>query len=90
MLNAQLSVKNSAAVRHSSKEFLSLGESIVRSFKKQYMTELKKNRSGEEITQLVKKKRGRPPILGNIHVDEKVQLYIKVLSKAGTPVNARR
>ena len=58
----------------------------MRLFKKQYQADLKKVGS-EEITQLAKKKRGRPLTLGNI--DEKVQQYIRALRKAGTPVNAR-
>ena len=59
----------------------------MRLFKKQYQADLKKVGSEEEITQLAKKKRGRPLTLGNI--DEKVQQYIRALRKAGTPVNAR-
>ena len=56
-------------------------------FKKQYQADLKKVGSEEEITQLAKKRRGRPLALGN--QDEKVQQYIRALRKAGTPVNAR-
>ena len=59
----------------------------MRLFKKQYQTDLKKSGSEEEITQLAKKKRGRPLSLGNL--DEKVQQYIRALRKAGTLVNAR-
>ena len=55
-------------------------------FKKQYVKELKNVGPEEEITELMKKKRGRPLILGDI--DEKVQLYIKALRKAGAPMNA--
>ena len=78
---------NTAAVKHFAKEFPSLGESTVRLFKKQYQADLKKVGSEEEITQLAKKRRGRPLALGNL--DEKVQQYIRALRKAGTPVNAR-
>ena len=70
-----------------SKEFPSLGESTVRLFKKQYQADLKKVGSEEEITQLAKKRRGRPLALGNR--DAKVQKYIRALRKAGTRVNAR-
>ena len=78
---------NTAAVKHFTKEFSTLGESTVRLFKKQYQADLKKFGPGEEITQLAKKKRGRPLTLGDL--DDKVQQYIKVLKKAGTPVNSR-
>ncbi len=59
----------------------------MRLFKKQYQADLKKAGSEEEITQLAKKKRGRPLALGNL--DEKVQQSTRALRKAGTPVNAR-
>ena len=74
-------------MKHLAKEFPTLGESTVRLFKKHYQADLKKVGSEEEITQLAKKRRGRPLTLGNL--DEKVQQYIKALRKAGTPVNAR-
>ena len=48
-------------------------------FKKQYQAHLKKVGSEEEITQLAKKRRGRPLTLGNL--DEKVQQYIRALKK---------
>ena len=78
---------NTAAVKHFTKEFPTLGESTVRLFKKQYQADLKKVGPGEEITQLAKKKRGRPLTLRDL--DDKVQQYIKALRKAGTPVNSR-
>ena len=56
-------------------------------FKKLYQAHLKKVRSEEEITQLAKKRRGRPLALGNL--DEKIQQYIRALRKVGTPMNAR-
>ena len=74
-------------MKHFAKEFPTLGESTVRLFKKQYVADSKKVGPDEEITQLAKKKRGRPLTLGNL--DEKVQKYIRALRKAGTPVNAR-
>ena len=66
---------NAAAVKYFAKEFPTLGESTVRLLKKQYQADLKKVGPEEEITQLAKKKRGRPLTLGNI--DEKVQQYIR-------------
>ena len=78
---------NAATVKHFAKELPTLGESTVCLFKKQYQVGLKKVGSEEEITQLAKKRRGRPLTLGNL--DEKVQQYIKAFRKAGTPVNAR-
>ena len=78
---------NTAAVRHFNKDFPFLGESTVRVFKKQYIAELKKKKHGEDVTELVSKKRGRPLTLGEL--DAKVQQYVKALRKAGTPVNAR-
>ena len=66
---------NTAAVKRFSKEFPSLGESTVRLFKKQYQADLKKVGSEEEITQLAKKRRGRPLALGNL--DEKVQQIVQ-------------
>ena len=60
---------------------------MVRLFKKQYQADLKKAGSEEEITQLAKKKRGKPLALDKL--DEKIQQYIRALGKAGTPVNAR-
>ena len=48
---------------------------------------MKKVGSEKEITQLAKKRRGRPLALGNL--EEKVQQYIRALRKSGTPVNAR-
>ena len=77
---------NTAAVRHFNQDFPSLGESTVRVFKKQYMAELKK-KPGEDIMELVSKKRGRPLTLGEL--DTKAQQYIRSLRSAGTPVNAR-
>ena len=74
-------------MKHFAKEFPTLGESTVCLFKKQYQADLKKVGSREEITQLAKKRRGKPLTLGNL--DEKVQQYIKALRKAGTPVIAR-
>ena len=41
----------------------------------------------KKITQLAKRKRGRPLALGNL--DVKVQQYIRALRKAATPVKAR-
>ena len=67
---------NAAAVKHFAKEFPTLEQSTVCLFKKQYQADLKKVGSEEEITQLAKKKRGRPLTLGS-------------LRKAGTHVNAR-
>ena len=78
---------NTAAVKHFSKDFSNLGESMVRLFKKQYQADLKKAGSEEEITQLAKKKRGKPLALDKL--DEKIQQYVRALGKAGTPVNAR-
>ena len=78
---------NAATVKHFAKELPTLGESTVRLFKKHYQVDLKKVESEEEITQLTKKRRGRPLTLGNL--DKKVQQYIKAFRKAGTPVNAR-
>ena len=60
---------------------------MVRLFKKQYQADLKKAGSEEEITQLAKKKRGKPLALDKL--DEKIQQYVRALGKAGTPVNAR-
>ena len=77
---------NTAAVRHFAQEFPSLGESTVRSFKKQYLAQVKK-KPGESVEMLPKKKRGRPLTLGEL--DVKVQQYVRSLRKAGTPVNAR-
>ena len=75
-------------MKHFAKEFPTLGESTVRLFlKKQYQADLKKVGPEEKMTQLAKKKRGRPFTLGNL--DEKVQQYIRALRKTGTPVNAR-
>ena len=62
-------------------------ELLLRILKKQYQADLKKAGSEEEITQLTKKKRGKPPALDKL--DEKIQQYIRALGKAGTPVNAR-
>lgn len=50
---------NAAAVKHFAK-FPTLGGSTVCLFKKQYQADLKKLGSEEEITQLAKKKRGKP------------------------------
>ena len=66
---------NTAAVKHFAKEFPSVGESTVRLFKKQSQADLKKVGSEEDITQLAKKRRGRPLALGNL--DEKVKQYIE-------------
>ena len=73
-------------MKHFAKEFSSLGESTVRLFKNKYQADLKKVGSEEDITQLAKKRRGRPLALGNL--DDKVQPYIRAHRKAGTPVNA--
>ena len=62
---------NTAAVKHFAEEFPTLGENTVCLFINQYQADLKKVASEEEITQLTKKKRGRPLTLGNL--DEKVQ-----------------
>ena len=77
---------NTATVRHFSREFLTLGESTVRLFKKQYEAELKR-KPEQEISHLPKKKRGHPLTLGEL--DGKVQQYVRSLRRAGTPVNAR-
>ena len=58
----------------------------MRLFKNKYQADLKKVGSEEDITQLAKKRRGRPLALGNL--DDKVQPYIRAHRKAGTPVNA--
>ena len=58
-------------MKHFAEEFPTLGESTVCLFINQYQADLKKVASEEEITQLTKKKRGRPLTLGNL--DEKVQ-----------------
>ena len=77
---------NTAATRHFSQEFPTLGESTVRVFKKQYQEETKKKGTEEEISSLPKKKRGRPLILGEL--DNKVQQYVRSLRRAGVPINA--
>ena len=78
---------NTAATRHFSQEFPTLGESTVRVFKKQYQEETKKKGTEEEISSLPKKKRGRPLTLGEL--DNKVQQYVRSLRRAGVPINAR-
>ena len=64
-------------------------ESTVHFFKKRYIEVLKKAKhSGAtvpEVKSIALRKRGCLLTLGD--VDTKVQAYIKVLSKAGTPVN---
>jgi len=64
-------------------------ESTVHLFKKRYIEVLKKAKhSGAtvpEVKSIALRKRGCPPTLGDM--DTKVQVYIKVLRKAGTPVN---
>jgi len=65
-------------------------ESTVHFFKKCYIEVLKKAKhSGAtvpEVKSIALRKRGCPLTLGDM--DTKVQAYIKVLRKAGTPVNA--
>ena len=61
-----------------------VGESTVRSFKKKYLEELKRQvTTGTEVTSLRAGKRGRKTMLGE-QLDTKVQSYIKALRSAGT------
>ena len=63
-----------------------VGESTVRSFKKKYLVELKRQvTTGTEVTSLRAGKRGRKRMLGE-QLDTKVQSYIKALRSAGTPI----
>lgn len=78
---------NTAATRHFSQEFPTLGESTVRVFRRQYQEEIKKKGAEEDITSLPKKNRGRPLTLGEL--DNKVQQYVRSLRRAGVPINAR-
>ena len=56
-----------------------VGESTVRSFKKKYLEELKRQvTTGTEVTSLRAGKRGRKTMLGE-QLDTKVQSYIKAL-----------
>ena len=58
-----------------------VGESTVRSFKKKYLEELKRQvTTGAEVTSLHAGKRGRKTMLGE-QLDTKVQSYIKGLKK---------
>ena len=62
----------------------------MRSFKKKYLEELKKSKEklpdGEvpKVNEIFTKPRGRHLLLGKFNQD--VQMYIKALRKAGTPI----
>ena len=73
------------------KSNLDLGESTVRLFKKRYLEELKRAKNsvpvGEVpvVKEISVKTLGRPLLVGEF--DSDVQMYIKALRKAGTPVS---
>ena len=81
---------NSAAVKKF-KASHNVGESTVRSFKKKYLEELKKQpnpgNEAEEVTSLPARKRGRKVMLGE-DLDDKVQNYVEALCTAGTPIGS--
>ena len=64
----------------------------MRLFKKKYLEELRKTKenvsthdSVPQVNEMKAKARGRPLLLGQF--DNDVQMYIKALRKAGTPVS---
>lgn len=83
---------NAAAVKKFKGDFEhGLGESTVRLFKKKYLEELKRAKENAqagkvpEVKKITAKIRGRPLLLGEF--DSDVQMYIKALRKAGTPIS---
>ena len=62
-----------------------LSESTVWGFKKAYYSELRRVKDPDEVLELTHGLCGKPKKLGNL--DQNVQMYIRKLRAAGTPVN---
>ena len=77
---------NAACMRKYSKELnKTLNESTIRGMKSAY---LKKLQSGEDVTSLPGKTRGRPLLIGN-YWDEKVKAYVGALRRNGACVSSK-
>ena len=77
---------NSSAVRHFKKAFPSITESSVRTFKKKYEDQLAtaKKAGVAPVKSIVKKKLGRPLLLGQF--DSIIQKYIQSMSNRGAVI----
>ena len=76
---------NASTLKHFRSDSPDLSKSTVRGFKSKYLAATKKMQTGDIVTAIPSRKRGRPLTLGEL--DGAVQDYIRALRKAGTPVS---